>query len=380
MLKVIPESHGTFALKPKDESSLTSEEETLCKLVDMNVHIESLYVEAVSKLRKIAEDIEAKAITAGEGLKKAQSVDRDLELKKREVRKPQFSVKPVDRDWHEIDSNSHDKAYDIDIHAEDVAIPEDKRNLEVEIERTLAVIRKVVDPDTNPSKNARRKSSSPATHQIRKKRSHYIQELAGISHVGLEHDDPSQIPLARQALNTFRDEFVTNESGPVKNRYLKRLGVPCLLVSVLSFVVYIVAREYGSPQESGVRGVWQIIGQFIYPFQNFFLLFAGAGVGTWLSFTLRKPALTFLDLVALEEDHLDPGIRVAFVSALVFVVGLLFWTGALKVGIGNIEGGVIKADAAYALLIGLLLGIAERTMSSAIFKRATDFAGAIGGK
>src|SRR5271166_1409183 len=140
MLKVIPESHGTFALKPKDESSLTSEEETLCKLVDMNVHIESLYVEAVSKLRKIAEDIEAKSITAGEGLKKAQSVDRDLELKKREVRKPQFSVKPVDRDWHEIDSNSHDKAYDIDIHAEDVAIPEDKRNLEVEIERTLAVI------------------------------------------------------------------------------------------------------------------------------------------------------------------------------------------------------------------------------------------------
>src|SRR5271157_4754310 len=64
---------------------------------------------------------------------------------------PQFSVKAVDRDRVEIDRADFSKAYDIDIHAEDVAISEEKRKFEFEAERTLAVIRKVADPDTNPS-------------------------------------------------------------------------------------------------------------------------------------------------------------------------------------------------------------------------------------
>jgi hypothetical protein len=77
---------------------------------------------------------------------------------------------------------------------------------------------------------------------------------------------------------------------------------------------------------------------------------------------------------------LDPQNRVVFVTALTCVVGLALWTGAVTVGVGDIYSGRFAADGTYALLIGLLLGIAERTMSGSVFKRATDFAGSLGGK
>jgi hypothetical protein len=111
-------------------------------------------------------------------------------------------------------------------------------------------------------------------------------------------------------------------------------------------------------------------------------LFAGTGVGTWLSFTLRQPTLKFLDLVALEEDQLDPGVRVVFVMLLAEVMGLLFWTGAVTIAIGStsIDTALFKDSDMWVLLIGVLLGIGERTMSSTVFKTATDFVRATGSK
>jgi len=116
-----------------------------------------------------------------------------------------------------------------------------------------------------------------------------------------------------------------------------------------------------------------------YAFRNFFLLTAGTAVGTWISFSLRRVILTFLDLAAIEEDQMDPTNRVLFIIGLASAVGLLFWAGAVSVGMGGFESNIAR-HGAWAVLIGLLLSIAERTMATAVSKRATDFAGAIGGK
>ncbi|HST75687.1 MAG TPA: hypothetical protein VLJ20_09980 [Acetobacteraceae bacterium] len=89
--------------------------------------------------------------------------------------------------------------------------------------------------------------------------------------------------------------------------------------------------------------------------------------------------LTFLDLAAIEEDQMDPTNRVLFIIGLASAVGLLFWAGAVSVGMGGFESNIAR-HGAWAVLIGLLLSIAERTMATAVSKRATDFAGAIGGK
>jgi hypothetical protein len=125
---------------------------------------------------------------------------------------------------------------------------------------------------------------------------------------------------------------------------------------------------------------WLPEGQVAHDFRNFFLLTAGASVGTWLSFSLRRPVLSFLDLATLEEDRLDPGLRVLFVTALASIVGLLLWTGAVTIGVGKFTTNDFVSHGATALLIGLMLGIAERTMATAVEKRATEFGAAIGGK
>lgn len=72
--------------------------------------------------------------------------------------------------------------------------------------------------------------------------------------------------------------------------------------------------------------------------------------------------------------------RVLFVVGLTSVVGLLLWTKAVTFGVGNFTTQDFYQHGATALLVGLLLGIAERTMATAVQKRASEFTGAIGGK
>jgi hypothetical protein len=113
--------------------------------------------------------------------------------------------------------------------------------------------------------------------------------------------------------------------------------------------------------------------------RNLPLLVAGTAAGTWLSFSLRRVILKFLDLAALEEDRLDPFMRLGFVTGLAIVVGLLMWQRAITVGLGDFTPRVWNSGLSTVLL-GLLLGIAERTLATAVYKRATDFGGAVGGK
>ena len=151
----------------------------------------------------------------------------------------------------------------------------------------------------------------------RRRLSEYLTQLCGIAAVGLMNLDPSQAAFARGDLLRYRAEFTVREAGLVKNRYVRRLGSACLVVAVLAAVAYGVVRH---------NTQWTLA----FAFRNFFLLAAGTAVGTWLSFSLRRVVLTFDDLAVLEEDRLDPGLRVLFMVGLVVVVGLLFWTGAVS--------------------------------------------------
>jgi hypothetical protein len=67
-------------------------------------------------------------------------------------------------------------------------------------------------------------------------------------------------------------------------------------------------------------------------------------------------------------------------TALTSIVGLFIWTGAASLGIGEFTTAAFRNSGATALLIGLLLGVAERTMATAVEKRATEFGAGIGGK
>jgi hypothetical protein len=293
-----------------------------------------------------------------------------------------FGVALIDSDYRDISNDRSGVAEDLLITVNDVPIPDAQQTLKVELDRTIAII-KIVLPtsgagaghglyawlrwmllpeDTDPR--------SPA--EIVRLRSRYIRTVWGIARVGLESREPSVAKLADKSLAAFREEFVAAEAGGVKNRYLRRLFSRCLRVAFWASIAYVGIRLLlPDAQHELWRGLDNL--------RNFFPLIVGTAIGTWLSFALRRVILTFLDLATLEEDRLDPTMRVLFVSALAGVVGLLLWTQAISVGLGQFQPHVYE-HGIWALLLGLLLGIAERTVATAVYSRAADFGGAIGGK
>jgi hypothetical protein len=323
---------------------------------------EKIYVDrAESELTSIADGVAGKS-SVGDGFEKALAVERNLEESIKKIKKGPFTIFAVGADgrWNKHPYPSV-KVCDIGIYTEDLPVSEERADFKVDIDRTITVINQVLTPEGAGSKWVLDRKND------RRSRSDYFSALKGICHVGLEHGDQSQLKLAVKSLESFREEFVANEAGTVKNKYLWRLGWRCLVMSVVASLGYVYARSHPDIPT-------------VYFYRNFFILVAGAGVGTWLSFALRRVIVTFLDLAALEEDRLDPSIRVLFITALTSIVGLLLWTRAVSLGIGEFTTTQFPNNGATALLIGLLLGVAERTMATAVQKRATEFGAGIGGK
>lgn len=263
---------------------------------------------------------------------------------------------------------------DIRIDVRDVRIPEDKQRFKVDIDQAATVVKATIAGSESeqlprPLRWLARVADFAQTQQRidpQQKLSEYLRALAGIARVGLMNVDTTQTPFAALALNGFKAEFVAREAGVVKNNYVLRLGLHALAALLVAVAFYLIARHMAD-------------GSLMFRFRNFFVLVAGAAVGTWLSFSIRRVELGFNDLANLENDRLNPGLRVLFIIALTTVVGLLFWTKAVTVGVGEFQSN-FQMSGTHAALIGALSGIAERAMATAVGRRAEDFAAGVGGQ
>lgn len=256
-------------------------------------------------------------------------------------------------------------AHDIRIRVRNVRVPPERQKLKLEVDRAATVVKAVL------LERSRRGESfwdyALGTHRRRdaaERLDHHMRRLAGIARVGLMNTDPSQVAFAELSLAQFKEEFVALEAAQVKNTYVLRLGWYALVVLALAVFGWLVTAGAEAPTVAA-------------RFRNFFLLAAGAAAGAWLSFALRRVALTFPDLALLEEDRLNPGLRVLFVVALTLVVGLLLWTKMVTFGVGGFNGN-IQGSGSHAVLLGLLSGIAERGVATAVGARAQQFGTAIG--
>jgi hypothetical protein len=113
----------------------------------------------------------------------------------------------------------------------------------------------------------------------------------------------------------------------------------------------------------------------------FLLAAAGAAIGTWISFAIRRLDLPFEELTLLEEASLDPPFRILFVTGLTLIVCLLFWNGAVNIEIGNLKTGpaYFKTSGTIAILIGMFCGLSERALATAVSGRAAAFVKGVGG-
>lgn len=372
-----PGFEGRFRVVPAVAIAPASEEQRFCDRIELMMgYLADLGApdsplariklaarnDILERLREVASAFVGEQTTAAGAVVATYVIQGRWQAAVARIAQAPFAVEELDAEERPIARNAPAPACDLRITVYDQPVATEKLDFKVEVDRTLTIIKVVM------RKSGARWRTRTRNAYDKRRRANYIHQLAGIARVGLEGREVSLTTLAKQSLLSLREEFVAMEAGSVKNRYLRRLGWRCLLAAALSVVGYVLCRA-GGPAAYPVP----------YAFRNFFLLTAGTAVGTWISFSLRRVILTFLDLAAIEEDQMDPTNRVLFITALASVVGLLFWAGAVSVGMGEFQSDIAK-HGAWALLIGLLLGIAERTMASAVSKRATDFAGAIGGK
>lgn len=245
--------------------------------------------------------------------------------------------------------NSTTDQRDIEFHSLAIGtgpIPEDQAALMSAIEQTIPVLRKVF---ANREGEFRR----------------YFNNLLSLAQGGLVGSN-AQPTVAQRALSNLQAEVVGNEAERVKGRYMARLGtiaaafaVPALIIAAASHV-------------AGTFPIFMSVHGFVSTttVENLTLVVSGCAVGVWLSYGIRKQAITFLDLDVPDRDYLSPGMRLVFAELVTLTLTLLFTAGALEVKLGKVSSATIYSDSLAALVFGLLSGLSEQVLPKQLAQQA----------
>ena len=337
----------------------------------MTARLQLLRAEATADLRALGDEVVTHAATATSPTYVRDSiryawrvVGRYAELVARLDRQP-FVVLP--------DFDADDLIVDIAYEVRDAPIPANVGALKSELDTAVNVIRAVM--------NDRMRTLDPVWSSMTRRdvallQQDYLKHLVGIARVGLETTEPTRAEFARADLLRVTSLFTLREAGIVKNAYVNRLGVWSALAAFVFAALYVLIDNHVLSGD----GIWSRVSSIAYVTRNFHLLACGTALGTWLSFSLRRQELSFADLAVLEPDRLEPAARVMFMIGLSGLVGLLLFTGAIVAGIGTVTGlEGMREHGTWALLLGLLAGVAERGLGSAVSKRSQDFSAVVGG-
>lgn len=225
-------------------------------------------------------------------------------------------------------------------------VPEIQQKLHLEIEKTLVVLQMLFDKDE-------------------KSFGLYFNQLLSLAQAGLVGDN-AQPTIAINALQQFKNEIVDKKSGEVKNSYFKTLGLKALKLGIIPLIIglVIIILNYYFP-------TCPELGK-LYVFSNFLFIWSSCMLGVWLSFGARKTILKFEDLNILEEDRLEPIMRLLFAGAITMIFSLLFFTEAMTIELGNISTKSISDNTIVAIIFGTLLGLSEQVLGKKITKKAAS--------
>jgi hypothetical protein len=226
--------------------------------------------------------------------------------------------------------------------------PTDQQHLKDEIERTLSALRTIY-------------GAGPKFNEA-------FAKLLALAQVGLVGATPAT-PTAQAALASLQAEVVDREAGRVKNGYMLKLGLWALGFAMLSAAAFFVlaANPCWPPEQ-------------IYRYRYFFLLWSGCMAGAWASFASRKALLGFFDLAVVEEDRIEPALRLLFTGVLTVLLAFVFTTGLANVIVGSFQASNIIRSGSTAILAGGFAGLAEKALPAAMLQRAQDFIAASAGR
>jgi len=251
--------------------------------------------------------------------------------------------------WGVEPREAEDGTPDINFRVLNPNAPQDQRELKNNIERALTIIKALYHraDDTSKLKEA-------------------VAKLVALAQVGLVGANASPV-VASDALKALEADIVEREAGPIKNQYMRKLGFWALLFGAPGVAVYLICQHFP----------WLVVDE-IYRYRALLLVWSGSMAGAWASFGTRKVILAFPDLVALEEDRIEPPLRLIFTGVLTNILALVFTTGVADVTVGSFKASGLIHSGSIAALLGAFAGLAEKVLPSTVLSRASSVISAVG--
>jgi hypothetical protein len=224
-------------------------------------------------------------------------------------------------------------------------VPSDQANLISEIENALVVLRAVF------------KESEKDKFES------YFTAFLGLAQGGLVGVSADPV-TAHNILTSLKEEIVVQEAPRIKNGYMRRLGFYALLFATPTVLLVSPLIHSFYPT---------FITNSTYFIIHFSLLWIGCMAGAWVSFGIRKSALSYKDLAIIEEDLLEPKVRLIFTGLLTLMLGMFFLSEIITITVGGISSKNFANDMLSSLVIGILSGVAEKVLPTRVSNVATQF-------
>lgn len=237
--------------------------------------------------------------------------------------------------------------------------PNEQAELQAELQKVLGVVTRLYVEDTLPK-------DDPAGKALKKEkfRRYYVQ-LFRLAQVGLE-GSAAEPQFAKAGLASLIATLIDDEGLRIKTRNLVTLSKFASLFSVLFAVFYAVFQLADGVAFDALLvdlGINRKTGA------SFMLLWIGSFIGVCLSYGVRTATLALNDLTSTGSDRLLPQARLLFIGSLTMVFGLLFANGVVELKVGGKSITAFEGDAQLALLVGIVLGMAEAVLPGAAAKR-----------
>jgi len=181
---------------------------------------------------------------------------------------------------------------------------------------------------------------------------------------------------ALDELSQFRDEVVQAAGSAIKARYTRQLVLWVIIASVTilaaSTTLHLVDKyfvmnsiDYNSVVEAEKRSLNKDQGYFSILHTGFLL--SAAMWGLLFAWMGRNIEPTFKTLQTPNADLIQPWVRLLFYGIAILVLALLFQKRLVSISFGMaVSTSNISEDPATAVMIGLLLGIAERALPNEV--------------
>lgn len=226
-----------------------------------------------------------------------------------------------------------------------VQVTENQQKLHLEIEKTLVVVRKLF-----------------VNSEIELQ--HYFSQLLTLAQAGLVPENAQPV-ISLNALQQLKTEIIDKKSGEVKNTYFKTLGYKAILLGSPPLIIGLIIKGIYYFSDNDIISNLSV-------FSNFLYIWSSCLLGIWLSFGARKTILSFEELTTIEEDRLEPIMRLIFVGLIALVFSLLFYKEAIVIELGSISTKQISKDSFISIIFGVFLGLSEKIIGQKITKKASS--------